>query len=96
MKTVHNNLKAERPASAEGNFYTPLKSNIGPGMNERVQKLRKISFETQPSLSIERAIIQTTFYKNNFGKFSIPVLRAFNFLEICKQKTIYLGEGELI
>ncbi len=96
MKTIHNKLKAERPASAEGNFYTPLKSNIGPGMNERVQKLRKISFETQPSLSIERAIIQTTFYKNNFGKFSIPVLRALNFLEICKQKTIYLGEGELI
>jgi len=96
MKTVHKNLIAERPASAEGNFYTPLKSNIGPGMNERVQKLRKISFETQPSLSIERALIQTTFYKNNFGKFSIPVLRALNFLEICKQKTIYLGEGELI
>ena len=96
MKTVHKNLIAERPASAEGNFYTPLKSNIGPGMNERVQKLRKISFETQPNLSIERALIQTAFYKNNFGKFSIPVLRALNFLEICKQKTIYLGEGELI
>jgi len=96
MKTVHKNLTAERPASAEGNFYKPLKSNIGPGMNERVQKLRKISFETQPSLSIERALIQTTFYKNNFGKYSIPVLRALNFLEICKQKKIYLGEGELI
>ena len=96
MKTVHKNLIAERPASAEGNFYTPLKSNIGPGMNERVQKLRKISFETQPNLSIERALIQTAFYKDNFGKFSIPVLRALNFLEICKQKTIYLGEGELI
>ena len=96
MKTVHKNLTAERPASAEGNFYKPLKSNIGPGMNERVQKLRKISFETQPSLSIERALIQTTFYKNNFGKYSIPVLRALNFLEICKQKKIYLGGGELI
>ncbi len=96
MKTVHKNLIAERPAAAEGNFYTPLKSNIGPGMNERVQKLRKISFETQPSLSVERALIQTTFYKNNFGKYPIPVLRALNFLEICKQKTIYLGEGELI
>lgn len=96
MRTVHNNLKAERPASAEGNFYTPLKSSIGPGMNERIQKLRKISFETQPSLSIERALIQTAFYKENYGKFSTPVLRALNFLEICKQKTIYLGEGELI
>jgi len=96
MKTVHKNFKAERPAAAEGNFYTPLNSSIGPGMNERVQRLRKISFETEPSLSIERALIQTAFYKDNFGKHSIPVLRALNFLEICKQKTIYLGEGELI
>ncbi|OGS74352.1 MAG: glycyl radical enzyme [Flavobacteria bacterium RIFCSPLOWO2_12_FULL_35_11] len=69
---------------------------IGPGMNERIQKLRKISFETEPSLSIERALIQTQFYKENFGKYSTPVLRALNFLETCKQKTIYLGEGELI
>ncbi|NEW77907.1 MAG: glycyl radical protein [Gelidibacter sp.] len=65
-------------------------------MNERIQKLRKISFETEPSLSIERALIQTQFYKENFGKYSTPVLRALNFLEICRQKTIYLGEGELI
>ena len=96
MKTVHKINKAERPASAEGNFYKPLKNSIGPGMNERIQKLRKISFETEPSLSIERALIQTRFYKENFGKFAMPVLRALNFLEICKQKTIYIGEGELI
>ena len=96
MKTVHKTNKAERPASVEGNFYKPLKNSIGPGMNERIQKLRKISFETEPSLSIERAIIQTRFYKDNFGKYATPVLRALNFLEICKQKTIYLGEGELI
>jgi len=96
MKTIHKNIKPERAASAQGNFYSPLKSNIGPGMNERVQKLRKLSFETEPSLSIERALIQTEFYKNNFGKYAMPVLRAMNFLEICKQKTIYLGEGELI
>lgn len=96
MKTVHNSIKPERPASAQGNFYQPVKNNIGPGMNERIQKLRKLSFETEPSLSIERALIQTKFYKQNFGKYAIPVLRGLNFLEICKQKTIYLGEGELI
>lgn len=96
MQSVYKKLEAERPASAEGNFYTPLNNNIGPGMNERIQKLRKLSFETQPSLSIERAIIQTQFYKENFGKYATPVLRGLNFLEICKQKTIYLGEGELI
>lgn len=69
---------------------------IGPGMNERVRKLRKQSFEAEPTLSIERALIQTNFYKENFGKYPTPVLRGMNFLEICKQKTIYLGDGELI
>ncbi|MGV8946176.1 MAG: trans-4-hydroxy-L-proline dehydratase [Lutibacter sp.] len=96
METNQSVLSPERPASAEGNFYKPTTNSIGPGMNERIQKLRKISFETEPSLSIERALIETQFYKENFGKYSIPVLRALNFLEICKQKTIYLGEGELI
>ena len=65
-------------------------------MNERVQKLRKLSFETEPSLSIERAMHETAFYKENYGKYSIPVLRAMNFLDHCQKKTIYLGEGELI
>ncbi|MFA5649088.1 MAG: trans-4-hydroxy-L-proline dehydratase [Bacteroidales bacterium] len=65
-------------------------------MNERIQKLRKQSVETEPSLSIERALHETTFYKENYGKHSIPVLRALNFLDHCKRKTIYIGEGELI
>jgi len=96
MKTVHKNIKPQRSPSTQGNFYQPILNTIGPGMNERIQKLRKLSFETAPSLSIERALIQTEFYKQNYGKYSIPVLRSLNFLEICRQKTIYLGEGELI
>jgi pyruvate formate-lyase/glycerol dehydratase family glycyl radical enzyme len=96
--TAENTCTSEpqRIAAAEGNFYEPLKNTIGPGMNERIQKLRKISFETEPSLSIERALIETEFYKENYGKYSIPVLRALVFLELCKRKTIYLGDGELI
>ena len=66
MKTVHKNIKPERPGAAQGNFYKPLENSIGPGMNERIQKLRKLSFEAEPSLSIERALIQTNFYKENF------------------------------
>ncbi len=65
-------------------------------MNERIQKLRKVSVETQPSLSIERALHETAFYKENYGKYSVPVLRALNFLDHCQKKTIYIGEGELI
>ncbi|GAB1451493.1 glycyl radical protein [Draconibacterium sp.] len=86
----------ERPASAEGNFYRSPKSKIGPGMNERIQRLRKQSVETPESLSIERALITTRFYQENIGKFSVPMMRALNFLEICKQKTIYIGADELI
>lgn len=86
----------ERCASAEGNFYNPVEKKIGPGMNERIQKLRKLSYETEPSISIERAIHQTEFYKENYGKFPVPVLRALQFLDHCKRKTIYIGDDELI
>jgi len=86
----------ERAAQAEGNFYTDLGDKIGPGMNRRVQKLRKLSVDATATLSIERALIETAFYKENYGKHSIPVLRAMTYMEICKQHTIYFGEGELI
>ena len=65
-------------------------------MNNRINKLRKLSVEAEPTLSIERALIETEFYKENYGKYPIPVLRALNFMEICKRKTIYIGEDELI
>ncbi len=96
MKTLHKTIKPERTASSQGNFYKTLGNNIGPGMNKRIQKLRKLSFETKPSLSIERALIETDFYRKNYGKHATPVMRSLNFLEICKKKTIYLGEDELI
>ena len=84
----------QRAAKSGSNF--DKNNGQGPGMNERIQQLRKLSVETEPSLSIERALIETKFYKDNYGKYSIPVLRAKTFYEICKQKTIYIGEGELI
>jgi len=95
-KIIPHSATPERPATAEGNFYEPKQNSIGPGMNERIQKLRKLSFEAEPSLSIERALHETNFYKENYGKYSIPVLRALNFLDHCTKKTIYIGEGELI
>ena len=65
-------------------------------MNERIQRLRKLSVETAPSLSIERALHETAFYKENYGKHSMPVLRALNFLNHYEKKTIYIGDDELI
>jgi pyruvate-formate lyase len=86
----------ERAATSEGNFYEPGNHTIGPGMNERIRKLRKLSVETEPSVSIERALHETAFYKENYGRYPIPVLRALNFLDHCQKKAIYLGENELI
>jgi Pyruvate-formate lyase len=65
-------------------------------MTPRIERLRKESYDAQPSLCIERALIETEFYKENYGKYPIPVLRAMNFYEICRRKTIYIGEDELI
>ncbi|WP_321515564.1 trans-4-hydroxy-L-proline dehydratase [Marinifilum fragile] len=84
----------QREAKSGSNF--DKNNGQGPGMNERIKQLRKVSVDTEPSLSIERALIETEFYKENYGKYSIPVLRAKTFYEICKHKTIYIGDGELI
>ena len=65
-------------------------------MTPRVARLRKESFEAVPSISIERAVLVTRFYKDNHGKYSIPVLRALNFKNLCEKKTIYIGSDELI
>lgn len=94
---VEKNTIPERKASQEGNFYSEKSnSTIGPGMNERIQKLRKESFDAKPSISIERAIHQTEFYKQHNGKHSIPVFRALTFLDHCTKKTLYIGDNELI
>lgn len=86
-----------RPADTEGNFYVRKNEKaIGPGMNSRIQRLRKKSFEAEPSISIERALHQTAFYKEHQGKYSVPVMRALTFLDHCKKKTLYLGNDELI
>ena len=65
-------------------------------MNERIKRLRQQNFDTPTTLSIERALIETAFYKANYGTMPIAELRARNFYEICKKKTIYIGEDELI
>lgn len=65
-------------------------------MTPRITKLRQESFEAQPSISVERAVLVTQFYKNNYGKFSMPVLRALNFKYLCRKKTLYIGHNELI
>ena len=65
-------------------------------MNRRIENLKKASFEAEPCISIERALLETQFYKENMGKYSTPVLRALTFKYLCENKTIYIGNDELI
>jgi len=66
-------------------------------MNERIQRLRKSSLETQPSLSAERADLVTQFYQGGITqKASIPVQRALTFKYLLENKSIYIGNDELI
>ena len=69
--------------------------NLG-GMNDRIKRLRQQNMDTPTTLSIERALIETEFYKQNYGTMPTAVLRAKNFYEICKKKTLYIGDDELI
>ena len=77
------------------NFSIKYPENEG-GMNERIKRLRQQNFDTPTTLSIERALIEAAFYKENYGTMPIAVLRAKNFYEICKKKTLYIGDDELI
>lgn len=65
-------------------------------MNTRIEELRKASFEAEPCISIERALLETEFYQENIGKYSTPVLRALAFRHFCARKTIHIGKDELI
>lgn len=65
-------------------------------MNQRIEQLRKESFEARPTISIERALLETAFYRENNGKYSQPVLRALFFKHLCENKTLYIGKHELL
>jgi len=65
-------------------------------MTPRTERLRRESLETPPRLSCERAVFITRFYQANQGKYSVPVMRARAFLDLCEHKAIWIGDGELI
>ena len=66
------------------------------GMNERVQALRDRSMGTEPAICMERALIETETYRQYEGRVSIPELRALNLYRYMEDRSLYLGEGELI
>ncbi|MHA1374585.1 MAG: trans-4-hydroxy-L-proline dehydratase [Promethearchaeota archaeon] len=66
-------------------------------MNERIKKLRTQSRSAIPTVSLERALLITEFYKNEeVQKLSSPVARARAFEYILKNKEININDGELI
>ena len=65
-------------------------------MNARVRRLRAESMETNPAISMERALIETQTYKQYEGKVSIPELRALSLYRYMENRALYLGDGELI
>ncbi len=65
-------------------------------MTDRTARLRRKSLDAAPGLSAERAVLLTGFYRANEGRNSIPVTRAEAFLHLCRNKSIHIGEEELI
>jgi len=65
-------------------------------MNERVNRLRTLSFETPITISAERAALITDFYSANIGKYSVPMMRAKALEHLYANQTVYIGDDELI
>ena len=65
-------------------------------MNERIARLRQQSFEAEPAVSAERALLITRFYRDHDGMHPVPVMRALAFQALCEHKALYLGDDELI
>lgn len=65
-------------------------------MNARVAGLRERSLAARPSISAERSLLLTRFYRDHLGRHSPRVLRALAFRELCEHKTITIEPGELI
>ncbi len=66
-------------------------------MNSRIKKLRNESLTAINTLSAERAMLVTEFYKSEIAnQVSIPVKRAMTFKHILENKHICINENELI
>jgi pyruvate formate-lyase/glycerol dehydratase family glycyl radical enzyme len=66
-------------------------------MNERIKRLRGESLEAKPSLSAERALLLTEFYRRTASAtLSAPMKRALAFRYLLENKSVTIGDGELI
>ena len=65
-------------------------------MTERVRQLRKESYDAPVTLSTERALLLTGFYRDSMGKYSTPVMRAKALEHLCQNQAVYIGDRELV
>jgi pyruvate formate-lyase/glycerol dehydratase family glycyl radical enzyme len=65
-------------------------------MTPRVARLRQQSLDAKASLSHQRALLMTEFYRQQHELVSTPILRARAFAYLLAHEEIYIGEGELI
>jgi trans-4-hydroxy-L-proline dehydratase len=66
-------------------------------MNERVNRLREQSLNAVETISAERAVLMTRFYKSDEAReLSAPVKRAKAFEYLLRNKKICINDGELI
>ncbi len=66
-------------------------------MNERIQRLRERSLNTRPSISAERAVLMTEFYRSREAQgLSAPMKRARAFAYMMERKTVCINPDELI
>ena len=66
-------------------------------MNERIRKLREQTLAAKPTISAERALLVTEFYKRPETRgLSAPMQHALAFKSIMENKAIVFNDGELI
>ena len=66
-------------------------------MNDRIEKLRNNSLHAVNTLSAERALLLTEFYRSTEGQsMPVPLRRALAFQHIMENKSIHIAEDELI
>ncbi len=65
-------------------------------MRDRVARLRQASLARRPTISAERALLMTRFYREEGERHAPPTRRALAFRRLCEERELYLGPDELI
>ena len=76
---------AMRAPHSKMNYALQHPENEG-GMNDRVKRLHQQSIDTPTTLTIERALIETAFYKENYGKMPNCILRAVTSMRFARKR----------